>query len=65
MTSRAAKHSSKRRILGSLNKDMAITYAQELVNGGYNNDQIQLKLRQVFGIENMEIVNKFILEELK
>ncbi len=48
-----------------INKDMAVTYAQELVNGGYNNEQIQLKLKQVFGIENMEMVNKFILEELK
>ena len=49
----------------TVNKEMAVTYAQELVNGGYTNEKVQLKLQQVFGSENMEMVNKYILEELK
>jgi hypothetical protein len=49
----------------TVNKEMAVTYAQELVDGGYTNEKVQLKLKQVFGAENMEMVNKYILEELK
>jgi len=49
----------------TVNKEMAVTYAETLVDGGYENKQVQLKLEQVFGAENMDMVNKYILEELK
>jgi len=43
-----------------ITEEMAVGFVQDLVNGDYNNEQIQLKIKQVFGIENVKKVNELI-----
>ena len=47
-----------------ITKEVAVGFVQNLVNGDYSNEQIQLKIKQVFGVENVVKINK-LLEDLK
>jgi len=47
-----------------ITKEVAVGFVQDLVNGDYNNEQIQLKIKQVFGIENVVKINE-LLQDLK
>jgi len=47
-----------------ITKEVAQGFVQNLVNGDYNNAQIQLKIKQVFGAENVVKINE-LLQDLK